>query len=121
MRLLHGLAIAGAMAIALPATSLPAAADPWKNESGHGRPHHGHPGHYHGGGGKQVFHDGPCRVERKWKGHGGYREEVKCPAYAYGPGYYYPPVAYGYPAYGYPAYGYPVSRGPSISITIPLD
>lgn len=116
MRLLHGLALASAMLIALPATSLPAAADSWKDESGHGRHGRHHHGHYHGGGGKQVFYDGPCRVERKWKGNGGYKEETHCPGYAYGPAYYYPPVAY-----GYPVYGYPVPRGPSISITIPLD
>ena len=121
MRLLHGLAMASAMLIALPATSLPAAADSWKNESGHGRHHHH--GHYHGGGGKQVFYDGPCRVERKWKGNGGYKGETRCPGYAYyGPTYYAYP-AYHYPpvVYGYPAYGYPVPSGPSISITIPLD
>lgn len=119
MRLLHGLAIAGAMAVALPAASLPAAADPWKDESGHGR----HGRHYHGhGGGKQVFYDGPCRIERKWKGNGGYKEEARCPGYAYGPAYYaypayyHPPVVYG-PAF----HGYPAPRGPSISITIPLD
>lgn len=119
MRLLHGLAMASAMLIAVPVVSSPAAADPWKNESGHGRHHgrhHNHGGHYHGGG-KQVFYDGPCRVERKWKGNGAYKEETRCPGYAYGPAYY------AYPVHAYPpvVYGYPVPRGPSISVTIPLD
>lgn len=104
-RLLHGLAIASAMLISLPAVTPPAEAGD-KHRHGH---KHGH--HYHGGG-KQVFYDGPYRVERHWHGH------------AYAPGYYaYPPGYYVYPA---PVYYYPpppryVPHGPSISVTIPLD
>lgn len=108
-RLLPGLAMASALTIALPA-----AADSWKDESGHGRHRHHHH-HHHGG--KQVFYDGPCKIERKWKRNGEYKEETKCGGYAYGPTYY------AYPAY--PTYGYPpmvmVPSGPSISVTIPLD
>lgn len=110
MRPLHALAMASAVLVALPALSLSAAADPWKDESGHGRRHH----HYKG---KQVFYDGPCKIERKWKGNGGYKEDVECGGYAYGP------VYDAYPAY--PVYGDPppvvVPGGPTITVTIPLD
>jgi len=101
MRLLHGLAIASAMLISLPAFSPPAEAG---DRHRHG---HGH-GHYHGGG-KQVFYDGPYRVERHWHGPPAY--------YAYPPGYY----AYPAPVYYYPPPPRYVPRGPSISVTIPLD
>jgi hypothetical protein len=47
----------------------PAAADPWKDESGHGR---------RGREWKQEFHDGNCKIERKWEKDGGYKEERKC-------------------------------------------
>lgn len=106
MRILHGLAVASAMLISLPALSPPA-------EAGD-RHRHGH-GHYHGGG-KQVFYDGPCRVERKWNGHGGYKEKSHC-GYGYAPGYY----AYPAPVYYYPPPPRYVPHGPSISVTIPLD
>ena len=102
MRLLHGLAIASAMLISLPAFTSSAEAG---DRHHHGGPRHGH--HYHGGG-KQVFYD--YRVERRWHGPPGY--------YAYPPGYYVAPA---------PVYYYPppppryVPRGPSISVTIPLD
>lgn len=104
MRLLHGLAIASAMLISLPAFTPPAEAGD-RHHHRHG-PRHGH--HYHGG--KQIFYDGPYRVERRWHGPPAY--------YAYPPGYYVAPA---------PVYYYPppppryVPHGPSISVTIPLD
>lgn len=98
-RLLHGLAIAGAMLISLPAFTSPAEAGD-RHRHGH---KHGH--HYHGG--KQVFYD--YRVERRWYGHPGY--------YAYPPGYYVAPA----PVYYYPPPPRYVPYGPSISVTIPLD
>jgi hypothetical protein len=105
MRILHGLAIASAMLISLPAFTPPAeAGDKHRHRHGHGH-------HYHGGG-KQVFYDGPYRVERRWHGHGyapGY--------YAYPPGYYVAPA----PVYYYPPPPRYVPHGPSISVTIPLD
>jgi surface antigen len=53
-------------------------ADPDKDESGHGRGHrHGH-GHGHGHDHKEEFWDGDCKVERKWKKDGEYKEERKC-------------------------------------------
>jgi hypothetical protein len=39
---------------------------------------HGH-GHEHEHGGKEVYWDGPCKVERKFK-HGEVREKRKCKA-----------------------------------------
>lgn len=74
--------------------------------------HHRH--HHHGG--KQVFYDGPCKVERKWNGHGGYKEEVKCrpPAHVH---YYPAPVVAYYP----PPPPRPVYVGPPvISVVIPI-
>lgn len=70
--------------------SLPAAADPWEDESGHGRGYYG--GHYEGGDHKQEYWDGNCKVERKWKGNGDYKEERKCkgPRYYERPGVAYP-------------------------------
>lgn len=58
-----------------------ASADRWKGESGHGRHHgrhHHHDRHYHGGSHKDVYWDGNCKVERKWKGNGDYKEERHC-------------------------------------------
>lgn len=64
-------------------------ADPWKDESGHG-----HGRKYKGGEYKEEYWDGPCKIERKWKGNGEYKEERKCkdrPAAYYSPGpAYYP-------------------------------
>jgi surface antigen len=60
-----------------------AQADPWKDESGHGR--------RGGGEWKEEFRDGDCKVERKWKKDGGYKEERKCKEARerdYGPGVY---------------------------------
>lgn len=76
----------------------------------HRGPHHHH--HHHGPGGKQVFYDGHCKVERKWSGHG-YKEKVHCP---------HPPAVAYYPA---PVVAYhpppPVYVGPPvISVTIPI-
>lgn len=48
-----------------------------KDESGHGRGHgHGHHKHEHKKH-KEVYWDGNCKVERKWK-HGEYEEKRKC-------------------------------------------
>jgi len=46
-------------------------ADPHKDESGHGK-RHGKREH------KEEYWDGNCKVERKWKGNGDYKEERKC-------------------------------------------
>ncbi len=104
MRLLHGLAIASAMLISLPAFTPPAEAGDKHHRHGHGHGHkHGH--HYHGG--KHVYYD--YRVDRRWHGPPAYY-------YAYPPGYYVAPA----PVYYVPPPRY-VPRGPSISVTIPLD
>jgi len=101
MRILHGLAIASAMLISLPAFSPPAeAGDRHHHRHGH---KHGH--HYHGG--KPVFYD--YRVDRRY-----YGPPV---TYAYPPGYYVAPA----PVYYYPPPPRYVPHGPSISVTIPLD
>lgn len=72
----------------LGAFALSAHADPWKDESGHRY------GHKHKGGDyKEKYWDGPCKVERKWKGNGEYKEERKCkghpPVYHHAPGAVY--------------------------------
>jgi hypothetical protein len=98
-------ALAGGLMLA----AAPALADDDDGWRRHHHPHHGH-------GGKQVFYDGPCKVERKW-GHGGYKEEVKChaPRHAYYPApvvaYYPPPPPPPPPVYVGP---------PTISVVIPL-
>lgn len=101
-RLLHGLAIASAMLISLPAFTPPAEAGDKHHRHGH---KHGH--HYHGG--KHVHYDGYYRVDRRWHGPPAY--------YAYPPGYYVAPA----PVYYYPPPPRYVPHGPSISVTIPLD
>ena len=83
--------LAYGVAMVLGVVSWGALADPWKDESGHGR-HYG--GHY-GGDHKQEYWDGNCKVERKWKGNGDYKEERKCEA----PRYRQPVVVPGYPVY----------------------
>lgn len=105
MRLLHGLAIASAMLISLPAF-IPSAQAGDRHHHRHG-PQHGH--HHPYAVGKQVFYDGPYRVERRWHGPPAY--------YAYPPGYYVAPA----PVYYYPPPPRYVAPGPSISVTIPLD
>lgn len=50
----------------------PALADPNKDESGHGKGRYGKREH------KEEYWDGQCKVERKWKKDGGYKEERKC-------------------------------------------
>jgi len=45
----------------------------------HGRGH----GHGHGHGYTQAYWDGPCKVERKFRPNGGYKEERKCRGAAY--------------------------------------
>jgi hypothetical protein len=68
------------------AAASPALGDPWKDESGHGR-----------GWGKrewkQEYRDGPCRIERKWKRNGDYKEEVECDGPPWARGYIVPPPA----------------------------
>ena len=63
--------LAGLLTLTLTSAGV-AQADPWKDESGHGR--HGR----HGGGWKEEYWDGNCKVERKWEGNGEYKEERKC-------------------------------------------
>lgn len=62
-----------------------AAADPHKGGK------HGHGAH------KQEYWDGNCKVKRKFKKNGDYKEERKCHGEAYGPGPAYAP-AYAVPA-----------------------
>lgn len=45
---------------------------PAKNESGHW--YRKHKGDEY----KEEYWDGPCKVKRKWKGNGEYKEERKC-------------------------------------------
>lgn len=63
-----------AVPLALGLGSAAAHADPWKDESGH-RHHHRH---YKDRDYKDTYWDGHCRIERKWKGNGDYKEERKC-------------------------------------------
>lgn len=56
--------------LALMACSSAALADPWKDESGKGRR----------GEHKEEYWDGHCKVERKWKKNGDFKEERKCKA-----------------------------------------
>lgn len=55
----------------------PAMADPHKDESGHGRKGR-HGGHDY----KEEYWDGRCKVERKWKKNGEFKEERKCKGHA---------------------------------------
>ena len=99
-----------ALAGGLMLSAAPALAD---DDDGRRRHRHHHHHHHYSHGGKQVFYDGHCRVERRWNGHGGYRESVKCPpAYVYHPA---PVVAY-YPPPPPPVYVGP----PTISVVIPI-
>lgn len=102
MRILHGLAIASAMLISLPAFTPPAEAGD-RHRHGHGHKH----GHHHAG--KPVYYGAPYRVDHRWHGPPAY--------YAYPPGYYATPA----PVYYYPPPPRYVPHGPSISVTIPLD
>lgn len=54
--------------LALASVSSVAMADSWKHENGKGR---------HGRDHKQVYWDGHCKVEQKWK-KGEYKEKRKC-------------------------------------------
>ena len=76
----------------------PASADPDKDESGHGRRHHREM--------KEKYDDGHCKVERKWKRNGDYKEERKCR----GGGEYYPTSG--------PAEPYPQEE-PGVVISVP--
>ncbi|MDM0044667.1 hypothetical protein QTH91_09260 [Variovorax dokdonensis] len=68
--------LAGAIVLA----PLLASADP------HGKGKHGHREY------KEEYWDGGCKVERKWKKNGDYKEERKCKDR--GPAYYGPAPAY---------------------------
>ncbi len=57
----------------LAAVPIGAHADSWKDESGSGYDHKHHGGNY-----KEEYWDGACKVERKWKGNGEYKEKSKC-------------------------------------------
>ncbi|WP_419670717.1 hypothetical protein [Bordetella petrii] len=85
--------VLGMLAVTAALLAPAAMADPWKDESGHGDRYYG--GHYHGGDHKEEYWDGHCKVERKWKGNGDYKEERKCKA----PRYHQPVVVPGYPVY----------------------
>lgn len=53
--------------------ALNASADSWKDERGYGRGHkRGHKEY------KEEYWDGHCKVERKYKKNGDYKEERKC-------------------------------------------
>jgi surface antigen len=63
-----------ALGVALVSVSISAYADPYKNESGHGRSNKAR--HEY----KEEFWDGNCKVKRKYKKNGDYKEERKCKA-----------------------------------------
>lgn len=82
----------------------PAFADPDKDESGHGKRHYDRGDHrsghvYRGGGHKEEYWDGHCKVERKHDKRGGYKEERKCSSYG-GHGPHYDPYYGAAPAPG---------------------
>ena len=62
--------------LTLPLTVL---ADPWKDESGHGKGR-GHDRREY----KEEYWDGNCKVERKFKKNGEYKEKRKCKAPRHG-------------------------------------
>lgn len=72
MKILRSLLLP-ALLLALP---LAVQADSWKDESGHGKGRREY---------KEEYWDGNCKVERKWKKNGEYKEERKCkaPAHVY--------------------------------------
>lgn len=70
--------------VILLALPLAALADPWKDESRHGRGR-GHGAHEY----KEKYWDGHCKVERKLKKNGDYKEKRKCKA---APAVHYQPV-----------------------------
>lgn len=53
------------------AVQAPASADSWKHGHGHGRYHRDY---------KETYWDGHCKVERKFKRNGDYKEKRKCRA-----------------------------------------
>lgn len=69
------------------ALPLVAAADSWKDESGHGKGY-GRDRHEY----KEEYWDGNCKVKRKLKKDGEYKEERKCKAPRYD--YYEPEPVY---------------------------
>jgi len=98
------IAIAAAILLA-PMTAL---ADPDKDESGHGKRRHGHREH------KEEYWDGNCKVERKFKKDGEYKEERKCKGHDhYRPGHAYAPAPVYVPA---PAYAPTQAGEPGVVI-----
>ncbi|MDK6078508.1 hypothetical protein [Massilia varians] len=105
--------------LALASVSSAAMADSWKHENGKGR---------HGREYKQVYWDGHCKVEQKWK-KGEYKEKRKCKRperhyvdRRYDERYYGRPVVrqHYYPAssHYYPDYGRHERRDPQVNIDI---
>lgn len=68
-----------AVLLAFAGAGTPAFADPYKDESGHGRYEYEHM-KVKGGERKEAYWDGHCKVERKWKKNGEYKEKRKCEA-----------------------------------------
>ncbi len=63
--------------------------------------------HHRGGEYKEKYWDGTCKVERKWKRNGEYKEKRKCPP------------AYAQPVYPQAVYPQPAYMAPSIVIQPP--
>jgi hypothetical protein len=72
-----------AAAITFSSTAL---ADPHKGGHGHGKHKH-----------TEVYWDGHCKVERKWKGNGDYKEKRKCDHHAHAPVVVQQPVVVQHP------------------------
>ncbi|AHV93887.1 hypothetical protein [Bordetella holmesii] len=77
---------------ALPGAMMAALIAAWATPALAHKPHH-HRGDY-----TQSSWDGACKVERKWKRNGQYKEKRKCR-----PAYVYPHAVYPQPAYGTPS------------------
>jgi hypothetical protein len=100
--------IAALLAVFLTSAATGAAADPWKDESGKGK---GHGREY-----KEEYWDGNCKVERKFKKDGQYKEKRKCKGPREQVYRYYEPVVH--ERVYYPAYAAPVRREPEVSIDV---
>jgi hypothetical protein len=68
--------ICAVVALAMVGVYAPVFADPGKDESGHGRKYESR--RHKGGEYKEEYWDGDCKVERKWKKNGDFKEERKC-------------------------------------------
>ncbi len=62
--------------------SSPVTADPGRGAKGNGHNPHGKYAR------KEEYWDGNCKVERKWKRNGDYKEERKCKGHGHGDNYY---------------------------------